>query len=298
MIPWWSQNTFGRHIYIGQADYKMNMAGWTDANPNNQIAKQIAINRSPSNIGGQVHFRQAFLVSNPLGYRSELMANQYKRAALLPRMAWKDPAVAGAPAAPAAPIATRLSASTVGLSWSAAPAGSTEYDKARRYAIYRAEVAAINTEDPTALVGLTNAGETSFTDTGAVAGKHYFYAVTALNRLHAESPRSPLVSDDTVPPTVRTRPVSRTLAGGVATVSPADVDDGSSDNWGIASLSLNRTRFACADIGSQSLLLSATDKAGNTASAAAQLQVLGALPRPGIQITNSSTVVTGYRPIP
>jgi uncharacterized lipoprotein YddW (UPF0748 family) len=291
LVPWWSQNTFGRHMYIGLADYKMNTTGWTDPSPNNQIAKQIALNRSPSNIGGQVHFRQAFLVNNPLGYRSELMASQYKRAALLPTMAWKGGA---APAAPSGLSATRLNPSNVSLSWAAAPAGSTEFDKVRRYAVYRAEVAAINTEDPAALVGLTNAGETQFTDATAVAGKYYFYAVSALNRLHTESQRSALVSDDTVPPTVRTRPVSRALTGGFVDISPADVDDGSSDNWGIASFGLNRTRFSCADIGSQTLQLSATDKAGNTATAAAQVTVMGALPRPGISITNSSTVVTGF----
>ncbi|MDM4765216.1 family 10 glycosylhydrolase [Pelomonas sp. SE-A7] len=291
LVPWWSQNTFGRHMYMGLADYKVNTTGWTDANPNNQIVKQIALNRGTAGISGQIHFRQGFLVSNPLSYRTELMNTTYKKPALLPTMPWKTELTPGTPLGVSATLNANNS---VSLAWSQPAAVSSEFEKVRRYAIYRSELAPINTEDPANLVGLTNAGETTFTDTTAAAGKYYFYAVTSLNRLHNESAASSLVSDDTTAPVVKTQAISRNLTNGSVDILPADVNAGSSDNWGIASLSLSRSHFSCADIGTSSVTLSAIDKAGNSASAAAQLTVVGAIPQPAVTITNTSAATTGY----
>jgi hypothetical protein len=92
---------------------------------------------------------------------------------------------------------------------------------------------------------------------------------------------------------VRTRDVSVTLAGGSAGIAPADVDNGSSDNWGIESLALNRSSFSCADIGAQRVELTATDKAGNTALAAAVVNVQGRVPQPVIAVSRADATDTG-----
>jgi hypothetical protein len=52
-------------------------------------------------------------------------------------------------------------------------------------------------------------------------------------------------------------------ANGTATLSPEDFGAGSTDNCGIASMSLNRTSFTTADLGQQQLLLTVTDNSGN-----------------------------------
>ena len=36
LVPWWNENTFGRHMVIGLADYKMNTAGWLDPETDRQ----------------------------------------------------------------------------------------------------------------------------------------------------------------------------------------------------------------------------------------------------------------------
>jgi hypothetical protein len=93
---------------------------------------------------------------------------------------------------------------------------------------------------------------------------------------------------------VRTQAVARILVNGEASIGAADVDAGSSDNWGIAALNLSRSTFGCADIGVNSVELEATDRAGLRSTATAQVTVLGAVPQPAVAITSSSTVVTGF----
>ncbi|PIQ47788.1 MAG: hypothetical protein COW03_13460, partial [Cytophagales bacterium CG12_big_fil_rev_8_21_14_0_65_40_12] len=82
---------------------------------------------------------------------------------------------------------------------------------------------------------------------------------------------------DSVDPIAQAKDVTVTLDdNGNASVSTADVDNGSSDNSGSVSLSLNQTTFACSDFGTTvQVILTATDAAGNTSSANANVTVTG-----------------------
>jgi hypothetical protein len=131
------------------------------------------------------------------------------------------------------------------------------------------------------------------TDRSAVAGKFYYYQVTTLNRLHHESAAGNQVSNDLAPPTVITRNIERTLHDGTVEITAADIDSGSHDNWGIKSLSLDKTSFACSMIGDNQVTLAATDLAGNSASAPATVKVLGAVPQPSITVSRGDTTPTG-----
>ena len=287
LVPWWNENAFGRHMYVGLADYKMNTAGWT--NPA-QIANQIALNRASSNIAGQVHFRHAFLAANPLGYRTDLKDNIYNKPALLPAMPWKDSTV---PTAAIELTSVLNGDGSLTLSWTRAPSGTDEFDKARRFAVYRSEQPNIDLENRDNLLGLTSTNETTYTDRAIASGKYYYYLVTALNRLHHESAPANTVSNDKEAPTVRTRELVRTLMAGSVSISAAEVDNGSTDNWGIASTSLNKSNFTCSDIGSNQVVLSVTDKAGNVGSAPALVKVLGVVPQTSIALSRSDTTMTG-----
>ncbi|UGQ44845.1 family 10 glycosylhydrolase [Massilia endophytica] len=286
LVPWWNENAFGRHMYIGLADYKMNTAGWTSPA---QIANQIAMNRGSSHIAGQIHFRHAFLQANALGYRTDLKDNIYNKPALLPAMPWKDSTVPSA--------ANELSSVLNGdgsltLSWSRAE-GADEFDKARRYAIYRSEQPNIDLEDRNNLLALTSGGETTYTDSAIPAGKYYYYAVTALNRLHHESAASNTASNDKEAPVVRTRAIERTLVGGNVSIAADEVDNGSTDNWGIESRVLSKNSFSCSNIGDNQVELSVTDKAGNVGTAPAIVKVLGAIPQPQIAVSRTDSTATG-----
>ncbi len=60
---------------------------------------------------------------------------------------------------------------------------------------------------------------------------------------------------------------------GMASLTPAQVDNGSSDACGIASSSLNTTSFDCTNLGSNTVLLTVTDNNGNTATCSATITV-------------------------
>jgi uncharacterized lipoprotein YddW (UPF0748 family) len=287
LVPWWSDNAHARHMYIGLADYKMNTAGWLDPN---QINLQIALNRASAGISGQIHFRHAFLQADQLGYRSSLKNSTYVRAALPPLMAWKG---AGVPCAPAQLSASALANDALQLAWAPAPESADEYEKTRRYAVYRSAQRDMDLESPASLLGVTDTAATAFVDTSAGPGQYYYYTVTALNRLSVESARANTVSNDFEPPSVRTRDVAVTLASGSASITAADIDGGTSDNWGVESLNASRTSFSCADIGVQQVVLSALDKGGNSASAPAAVQVGGYVPQPSISVTADAGEATG-----
>jgi hypothetical protein len=101
---------------------------------------------------------------------------------------------------------------------------------------------------------------------------------------------------------VATRAVTRTLADGQASITAQDVDGGSSDNWGIESLSVSRSSFSCADIGLAKVVLTAVDKGGNAASGDAVVNVEGRVPQPWVQVTRggldtglpADTIALGY----
>src|SRR5690606_40366847 len=57
--------------------------------------------------------------------------------------------------------------------------------------------------------------------------------------------------EDTVAPIVVTQDITVQLDGnGAASIVPGDIDNGSSDNCAIASMSLDITSFDCSDVGS------------------------------------------------
>ena len=79
---------------------------------------------------------------------------------------------------------------------------------------------------------------------------------------------------DTVLPIVITQDITVQLdANGTATITTADIDNGSTDNCGIDTMSLNTTNFTCDDIGAGAVILTVTDVNGNSNTATATVTV-------------------------
>ena len=79
---------------------------------------------------------------------------------------------------------------------------------------------------------------------------------------------------DNLPPTMICRNATINLnAAGQATLTPADVNNGSFDNCTIVDLSLSKTAFTCADLGDNLVTLTGRDQSGNTASCTATVTV-------------------------
>ncbi|MGB1040010.1 MAG: gliding motility-associated C-terminal domain-containing protein, partial [Flavobacteriales bacterium] len=64
---------------------------------------------------------------------------------------------------------------------------------------------------------------------------------------------------------------------GVATISVADVNNGSSDNCGIATMTISMSDFTCADTGANNVTLTVTDVNGNVSTCVAVVTVVDAM---------------------
>ncbi|KAB1065647.1 T9SS type A sorting domain-containing protein [Salibacter halophilus] len=81
--------------------------------------------------------------------------------------------------------------------------------------------------------------------------------------------------EDTTSPVVQTQNITVYLDNaGTASIATTDIDNGSSDNCSIDTMSLDITTFSCADTGSQNVVLTVVDEKGNTSSNTATVTVL------------------------
>jgi len=85
-----------------------------------------------------------------------------------------------------------------------------------------------------------------------------------------DSATATLTVVDTTDPNVLTQNQTLQLdENGFASIDLIDIDNGSSDNCGVQSMSLSKTEFSCADIGNNSVILTVTDTSGNSTTGTA-----------------------------
>ena len=90
LTNWWSNNNFDRHLYIGQATYKINHdSDYRWKNPR-EMSNQLRINRNKPAILGSIFFRSKNLIDNELHFTDTLTQHFYNYPALIPTMPWKD----------------------------------------------------------------------------------------------------------------------------------------------------------------------------------------------------------------
>ena len=99
------------------------------------------------------------------------------------------------------------------------------------------------------------------------------------------------VVDNTAPAVVTKSATLYLNASGTATLAAASVNDGTTDNCGVASYSLSKSTFNCSNVGANTVTLSATDASGNVGTATATVTVLDTI-KPVLTIANTS--ITAY----
>ncbi|TQM75199.1 uncharacterized lipoprotein YddW (UPF0748 family) [Thermopolyspora flexuosa] len=174
LLPWWAKEVRGTdvHLYIGQALYRVGSKdepAWTKAG---ELPAHIALDRKQPEVKGDVYFSAKQLLTNPLGVLDRIVADYYRRPALLPLIKGLD---GGKPAK-----VTDLAAEGTTLSWRSSPG-------ARAYAVYRVSgkgdaCATASARNLVAVVPATGGARQSYTI--RATGTYY---VTALDRLHNES---------------------------------------------------------------------------------------------------------------
>ncbi|MEN8203132.1 MAG: hypothetical protein ABFS28_11095, partial [Bacteroidota bacterium] len=80
--------------------------------------------------------------------------------------------------------------------------------------------------------------------------------------------------NDAIPPIAACQDITVQLdAAGNVSITTLDIDNGSSDNCGIASMSLNITSFTCVDVGANTVILTVQDVNGNSNSCTSTVTV-------------------------
>ncbi|MDZ7363090.1 MAG: family 10 glycosylhydrolase [candidate division KSB1 bacterium] len=180
LMPWWASQMNGRHLYVGQAVYRI--PSW----PANEMPRQIRLNRSNPNTHGSIFFRALFFRENPRGFTDSLKIDLYRHLALSPTMNWKDLV----PPNPPQNLSFKRIAGTgtAGLRWDI-PNFAADGDTASRYVVYRFNQPAIPAsalDDASNIIAI--AGERlSRPQTPPPEAGAYYYVVTSLDRNANES---------------------------------------------------------------------------------------------------------------
>lgn len=185
LVPWWANNVFDRHLYIGHAAYRINStdaAAWQ--NPS-QMPTQIRLVRATPKAQGSVFYNTNTLNKNLLGFRDSLVTKLYKTPALMPQMLWKDAV------SPNSPKNLTASLSNTGLQirWEKPTTGATELEKIRGYVLYRfADNETIDISNSAAIRSIIYKDTTAYFDTDiSQKANRYTYVLTSFDRLHNES---------------------------------------------------------------------------------------------------------------
>lgn len=190
LIDWWSENAYGRHLYIGHGAYKINMPKDLSWRNPKQIGRQISYNRANPRVQGSVFFSSKSLTNNPLGVSDTLSLNYYKSPALPPLMLWLDSI---APNKPKNLLAVESDKGIL-LSWQL-PDIAKDGDKAYGFVVYRFDkTETIDVTNVNAIKRIYYGDITSWEDTQTERGKTYTYLITTLDRVKNESePSLPVI---------------------------------------------------------------------------------------------------------
>jgi uncharacterized lipoprotein YddW (UPF0748 family) len=165
----WSQNTSGRHVYIGVGAYKNDVY--------EQIPQIIDTTRS-LHLQGNSFFRYSYISK---GYNTK---GRYDISAFVPPMHWKDSLP---PPPPAYIVVNNISDGIFHLKWEEPPPQGQE-DVADRFLIYRSPHSPVDISNSGYLIASVKRGVSEYRDTILhVESARYQYAVTSMDALHNES---------------------------------------------------------------------------------------------------------------
>jgi uncharacterized lipoprotein YddW (UPF0748 family) len=132
LLAWWAdQNHRGRHLWPGNATYKVTSSGaarW----PASEVLQQIMLTRDQPGAGGNVHYNMTSLVRSSDALADRLASGPYAGPALVPASPWL------AASAPAAPVVSTSSAGQRITLRISVPADQTSASPAPRWWLIRA----------------------------------------------------------------------------------------------------------------------------------------------------------------
>ncbi len=183
MIEWWQGNAYGRHVYMGEAVYKIQNSGDKAWNNPREMPLHLRLSQVAPKGQGNIYFRSKVFWENPAGLLDSLQASFYQTPTFPPQMPWLD----DKPPLPPRNLELTGYRKGVLLEWENRPVKS-ELDKARYIFIYRfKEGEAQDLTNPKSRYQLLAGDVTSFVDTSVKKKDKYIYVLTTMDRMHNES---------------------------------------------------------------------------------------------------------------
>lgn len=183
LVPWWAENSFGRHIYVGHSAHNVNNSAdksWEDPS---EIPNQVRLNRSIASVQGSVFFSSNSINKNQGHLRDSLREKLFLHHALLPIMHWKDSLQ------PERPRRVKVYRHPLGnrITWKQ-PRKAADYEQPFYYVVYRFPVdEPIDIDDPEKIRAILPFDQLSYMDAVKINADKYKYVVTALDRTQNES---------------------------------------------------------------------------------------------------------------
>ncbi len=194
LTKWWDDNSFGRHIYIGHAAYRVYWSSdksWFDPE---ELPNQVRLTRSYKNIKGSTFYSSKSLENNRGGIRDSLRLHIYTTPAIPPTMPWLDSISPNPPESPVVSLAPR----GVVVSWKNITSES-EIDQIKNHIIYRftQNISSPDFSDGRNILSVISGNKTDYEDFEAKQVDDYVYYVSTVDRLNNES--SPIKANAEVP---------------------------------------------------------------------------------------------------
>lgn len=187
LLPWWADHINGRHLYPGQAPYRISQDNWSAS----ELPNQIRINRNEPDCQGSVFFRAGNISENPKGFTDSLKNNFYRYPSLMPVMTWKDSVP---PNQPLELLFRRIAGTGVaGLQWKE-PLQASDGDSAWQYVVYnfRSGTGPLDFESAENINAISVSESYIPPRSGDQFSPKYF-AVSSLDRIHNESVPSEVI---------------------------------------------------------------------------------------------------------
>lgn len=178
LLRWWSEHSYGRHLYIGHGLYQVGVSSKACWKSMNEIETQVTKSRATKNVMGSAYYSANAFKKNLCGLNYAMQDQINKRPSLLPLMSWLDHE---APKAPVVKISYGRDGYRV-LNWTIENPSKEDL----QFAIYRFDSnAKLNISTSANLIDIVRGS--SYIDKLSSGNTSYTYIVTALDRLHNES---------------------------------------------------------------------------------------------------------------
>jgi uncharacterized lipoprotein YddW (UPF0748 family) len=178
LADWWSLNSYGCRLYIGQAPYRIaKNAAAREWRSSKEILRQLKLNRSFPEISGSMYFSAKVLRNNPLRLREKMTRDIYRYQALTPVNTRLQSVIPESP-----DMATMsVSGGNINLSWKKA-------ESSKSYVIYRfRNNRPADQSDPVNIITVTSDSSAVFPLKRNSDIVNYTYYITSRSKSNTES---------------------------------------------------------------------------------------------------------------